>query len=375
MVATTYNISLGSGLTVIDNFRGAGSVVAPGGAVQVDTLKFDGAGMTAENMRIEQVEGGGLMITFDGIEGSNASVLLTDFYKGHLGNDLANPGVPYAFGNILFNGETETTRELDVQRTSDLWNTAQHKDALTFLNNSGSEFWGLDNSNDIILAGINSSIVHGGSGDDNIRGGKGADLIYGDDGRDVLKGGTGHDTILGGKGNDYMWGQNGNDTLNGETGTDRLYGGGGVDTLYGGGSADLLWGEGGNDRLFGGEGDDLLWGGQGNDKVDGAEGNDRLIGQEGHDRLTGGTGNDTFEFDTVWQSANGWHAVEDFAFAEDTILFRGLGDAPADFEAWFDAHVTQMGNNVRIEDDSSSAKVTLLGVDADDLSAGNFAWA
>lgn len=122
---------------------------------------------------------------------------------------------------------------------------------------------------DVIVAGVNSTLVEGssqddwiaagrscdtvdgGGGDDSLHGERGRDLLEGGDGEDSLDGGAWHDALDGGAGNDLLQGEAGMDTLDGGNGDDTLEGGKWHDLLIGGGGADVLQGGGGHDVLFG----------------------------------------------------------------------------------------------------------------------------
>jgi Ca2+-binding RTX toxin-like protein len=77
------------------------------------------------------------------------------------------------------------------------------------------------NSDDVLKAVVDDSIMYGFGGDDTVYGSKGSDVIYGNEG---------NDTIYAGAGNDFVFGGEGNDILDGGIGDDYLYGGQGDDT-------------------------------------------------------------------------------------------------------------------------------------------------
>ncbi|MDJ0389278.1 glycerophosphodiester phosphodiesterase family protein [Roseomonas sp. E05] len=223
----------------------------------------------------------------------------------------------------------------------------------------------------------------GGDVIDYIAGGNGADLIKGLGGNDVLLGGNGDDRLEGGEGNDGLYGQAGNDRLFGGAGDDRLFGddgddvldgGIGNDRLDGGAGADRLTGGEGNDVLLGGAGDDVLLGGAGADRLDGGadtdrleggEGNDVLIGGAGDDVLLGGAGADRF----VFAPGSGTDRINGFAPGQDRIDVSAYGFTG--FEAL--QIVAQSGRAViQLDADDS---ITLAGVEAASLSAGDFLFA
>ncbi len=207
----------------------------------------------------------------------------------------------------------------------------------------------------------------GGAGDDSLVGGKGDD---------TLDGGKGNDTLTGGDGNDILHGGAGDDTLNGGygIGKDTLYGGSGDDTLYGGGDKDTLYGGDGDDTLNGGDesGDtdfsnNTLYGGGGNDTLYGDYGNDTLYGGSGDDTLEGGWGFDTF----VFRAGDGNDTITDF-----WTDFRGRGGDKihlSGISGGFGAlDIRQDGDDAIIRYGAGGDTVTLLGVRAEFLDAGDF---
>lgn len=172
---------------------------------------------------------------------------------------------------------------------------------------------------------------------------------FGADGRQTLQGDAAANTLYGGADADVLHGGQGDDALYGETGADRLYGGEGRDTLIGGQGKDLLEGGADDDNLSGGAAGDVLRGGSGDDI---------LAGGEGADRLTGGADADLFVV------GNGRDTITDFDAGEgDLILLAG------DFD------LSAVLGNVRDTDDGALIRlgqansITLVGVDADDISA------
>ena len=156
---------------------------------------------------------------------------------------------------------------------------------------------------DVITAGDDGSVLHGGGGIDTIVGGAGGDHVHDDDGetpdRDVLRGGGGHDTIRYGGHLEPLHidlgasmaqapaaddlsdfenavGGHGDDVIRGSGAGNRLEGGGGRDHLLGLGGEDHLAGTGGDDRLDGGDGRDFLWGGADRDVLLPGPGDDQV---------------------------------------------------------------------------------------------------
>lgn len=210
----TFDIYRGDGKVTIENFGGVGRGWSPSSATiaELDTLKFDGAELTARNMQLTQI-GTDLEISFAGV--TDTSVILKNFRLDHLDN-LSS------IGNILFNGQTSIQDSLDVLNADAQINEVARNNIATFLNDLNNNVRGRDFSNDVI---------NGQGGDDVLSGLSGNDLLRGGSGNDCLFGGTGHDTLIGGSGHDTLFGGDGNDFLNGGTGNDRLGGGFGCDTF------------------------------------------------------------------------------------------------------------------------------------------------
>ena len=211
-----------------------------------------------------------------------------------------------------------------------------------------------------------------------------ADDLRGDAAANVLRGAEGNDFMDGRSGADRLIGDAGDDWMLGGAGADRLDGGTGRDTAsYGSSStglrADLQWaavntGDAAGDRyhsvenlmgtrfaddLRGDAGDNTLWGSLGNDLLDGRRGNDVLVG---------GAGDDIFLFD----AGDGRDWIADFGGnGNDRIDLRAVG-AWADFAALqASGDLTQVGANAVI-DLGGGSSVTLQGVDASTLHAGDF---
>lgn len=212
---------------------------------------------------------------------------------------------------------------------------------------------------DRMVGGASDDVMSGGGGRDTMLGGGGDDRLKGDAGADRLMGGAGADTLEGGAGGDRLFGQAGGDMLKGGAGADRLSGGGGRDKLIGGGGDDRLVGGGAGDRAVGGRGDDTLIGGAGADTLIGGGGADRIIGGGGPDRLTGGGGPDVF----VFAARDGADLVTDFR-ANDLIEIRSGAARFADLDI--------SGGDAGAVIAFGRAEVTLAGVAADALSAGDF---
>lgn len=300
-----------------------------------DSLRFEGAGMTAANMRMFQ-DGDDIVIRFDGVP--NLSVRLDNVWTDALDN---RPGVPYGF---IFEGETGVGDDFDTL----LWNTqaaqVARANTVTFLSDQDNTIAGRDGSDDVINGQGGNDVIEGLSGDDTLRGDAGGDRLVGGDGNDTLDGGPDGDALEGGPGNDriffdkhdVVFGDDGDDFMELRTagpmgGQASVYGGagndqilvqndlvfagdgndtvrlsmpgfGGLGTVHGEGGDDTITGGESPEQLFGGDGDDRIFGGEGNDVIDGGAGNDTLIGnaasaavgiaqlfgREGDDFLSGG---------------------------------------------------------------------------------------
>ncbi|MBB5756055.1 Ca2+-binding RTX toxin-like protein [Methylorubrum rhodinum] len=125
---------------------------------------------------------------------------------------------------------------------------------------------------------------------------------------------------------------------------------------------DTILGGDGNDTLVGGKGNDVLNGGAGSDTIDGGIGNDLIITGSGRDVVTGGTEADLF------QVGSGSTTITDFAvdFHLERIDLRGVV-AATDFSKLAVAD-TAAGAQITVADTT----ILLRGVEASDLSAGNF---
>lgn len=202
---------------------------------------------------------------------------------------------------------------------------------------------------DFLIEGDDTDIVFTGLDSDFVDGNGGSDLILAGRGDDTVLGGTGSDIIGGGRGDDTLRGDEGRDVVFGGRGDDALSGGGGRDLLIGGNGDDTVLGDGGFDRLFGGSGDDTLNGGA------------------GIDRLTGGSGDDVFVFEVG--SDRGF--VRDFEQGEDLI---DVSDYGFDSFAAFEARIEQGIFGARLKLAETDVAV-LVGVEASDLTAGDFVFA
>ncbi|MEH2046041.1 MAG: calcium-binding protein [Nostoc sp.] len=305
--------NLGDGTDTITDFGGIGKGTNPTAAViaEVDTIKFQGAGLTAQNLLLTQNDNN-LEITFEG--NADAIVILQNFKLENLENLKASGAKP-AFGNILFDGQNVITDSFNVLDSNSTDTSLGIKNTVTFLNDLNNNITGLEDSNDV---------VNGQGGNDKIDGLSGNDLLRGGAGDDTLIGGTGNDTLIGGTGNDSLVGNNllsggyGNDYLSisgyesfsypdyeynsRSSGKNTLNGGAGDDNLSASGSTgnNLLSGDDGNDNLSisgyykGGNYQDYDSRSSGKNTLNGGVGKDTLSagGSTGDNLLSGGDGND-----------------------------------------------------------------------------------
>ncbi|MFN6489643.1 calcium-binding protein [Nostoc sp. DedQUE03] len=294
-------------INIITDFGGVGKGTNPTAAViaEVDTIKFEGEGLTAQNLLMTQ-NGNNLEISFQGDTYTatrflGPKVILKNFKLENLENLKASGATP-AIGNIIFNGQTSITDSFNVLDANSTDTTIGIKNTVTFLNDLSNNIVGLDDSNDVINGQGGNDIIDGLSGNDLLRGGAGNDTLIGGAGNDTLVGGVGNESLVGG--NESLVGGTGNDYLNVEfsTGNNTLNGGAGDDTLNAGATS-------GNNLLFGGDGNDFLYASNvyssvspyiyypssSNNTLNGGAGNDTLNAQSpsGNNLLFGGDGNDS----------------------------------------------------------------------------------
>ncbi|MBC1222617.1 CSLREA domain-containing protein [Nostoc sp. UCD121] len=213
--------NLGDGVDTITDFGGLGKGSNLSAAIigQLDTLKFQGAGLTARNMLLTQ-NGNNLEVTFEGV--ADDKIILQNFALENLDN-LST------LGNILFDGQTKIRDSFDVSNANSTQSTIFNKNTVTFFNDLNNNVNGFDNSTDVINGQGGNDRIDGKSGNDLLRGGEGNDTLLGSLGNDSLFGGAGDDSLFGGAGNDSLLGGVGNDILIGGSGSDTLTGGSGYD--------------------------------------------------------------------------------------------------------------------------------------------------
>ncbi|BDI15284.1 hypothetical protein ANSO36C_10860 [Nostoc cf. commune SO-36] len=346
-----YNVNNGTEQPdIITDFGGIGKGTNPSATViaEVDTIKFVGGGLTAQNLVLTQ-NGTNLEIGFEGIGGYKVGsrqfqkitkVILQNFALENLDNLTKSTGATLNSGNILFNGQSSIQDSFDVFNANSTQSSVFRKNTVTFLNDLDNNVNGFDNSDDVI---------NGQGGDDIINGLSGNDLLRGGTGNDTLIGGVGDDTLVAGTRSDF--------NVNNSEGDDLLDGGDGNDTLFASGYQyyPLLYLEGydfrskGNNTLNGGAGDDtlsasgstgdsLLIGGDGNDSLN-ISGYSQLLYLEddfnsvssGNNTLNGGAGDDTLSAsgskgDNLLSGGNGNDSVsisggEDYSSNEDFFSF------------------------------------------------------
>ncbi|MEH2212325.1 MAG: calcium-binding protein [Nostoc sp.] len=291
-----------SNTDTITDFGGVGKGVTPSAAViaEVDTIKFQGAGLTAQNLLLTQ-NGSNLEITFEGVGGAAGTKVILENFKLENLDNLPATSSRSAIGNILFDGQTSIADSFDVFDANSTQTNLFNKNTVTFLNNLDNNITGLDNSNDVVNGQGGNDKIDGKSGNDLLRGGTGNDTLIGGEGDDSLNGGEGNDFLNGGEGDDFLNGGTGNDLLYGDAGDDSLLGGTGNDSLLGGTGNDTLLGGTENDTLFGGSGDDRLTVGSSN--LDTLGGDQLLYGDDGNDTLSASGYEIRYE-DTYYTSGN-----------------------------------------------------------------------
>ncbi|MBE9030937.1 calcium-binding protein [filamentous cyanobacterium LEGE 11480] len=184
-------VTIGAGTTLdIVNFTGVGQGITPTAATleTLDTIQFNGTGLTAENLVLTQV-GNELKLSFEG--NRDTQVVLQDFVLDQLDNIPTNGGV----GNIIFDGESEIQDSFDVVNADDNRSRVFNRNTVTFLNDLDNDTRGFANSDDVINGQGGNDILRGLSGDDILRGGLGADVLRGGRGADVLIGGADDDVL------------------------------------------------------------------------------------------------------------------------------------------------------------------------------------
>lgn len=189
-----FTVRLGDGIDTITDFGSVGTGVNPStdAAAEIDTLKFEGAGLTARNMLLAQ-DGSDLLINFEGVD--DTGLILQNFALENLENLRTTTGASVDIGNALFDRQKGFQDSFDVFNADQQSDSVFHPNSVTFLNDLDNDTSGFDNSNDVI---------NGQGGNDNIEGLSGDDLLRGGTGDDTLVGGFGKDTLIGGSGSDVF---------------------------------------------------------------------------------------------------------------------------------------------------------------------------
>ncbi|MCF2151994.1 calcium-binding protein [Desmonostoc muscorum LEGE 12446] len=338
----------------ITDFGGVGKGTNPTAAViaEVDTLTFQGAGLTAKNLLLTQ-NGKNLEISFSGVFSPN-KLILENFALENLENLSKSTGAAVDLGNILFNGQTTITDSFDVFNANSTQSTIFNLNTVTFLNDLDNNVNGFDNSDDVINGQGGNDIIDGKSGNDLLRGSAGNNTLNGGAGNDTLNVDSllGDNLLSGGDGNDFLfasgyqyesgsfYGPQKDDLL--LLGNNTLNGGAGNDTLSASGSK-------GDNLLSGGDGNDFLdisgylYGGSnpyfssstnsvssGNNTLNGGTGDDTLSagGSRGDNLLSGGDGNDFLDISGYENQGSDYYY--DYRSLGNNTLNGGAGDDTLD---------------------------------------------
>ncbi|MEH2180240.1 beta strand repeat-containing protein [Nostoc sp.] len=351
----------------IADFGAVGKGTNPTAAAigEVDTLTFQGAGLTAKNLLLTQ-NGNNLEITFSGVFGGR-KLILENLALENLENLSKSTGATVDLGNILFYGQTTITDSFDVFNANSTQNTIFNKNTVTFLNDLSNNVNGFDNSDDVINGQGGDDIIDGKSGNDLLRGGAGNNTLNGGAGNDTLNVDylLGDNLLFGGDGNDFLFASGyqynsgplytynllllGNNTLNGGAGNDTLSARGskGDNLLFGGNGNDFLDISGyesgdvgeyyytstnsvasGNNTLNGGAGDDTLGasGSRGDNLLSGGDGNDFLNISGNQNRGGGYYNDDSSSGNNTLNGGAGDDTLDASGSTGDNLLFGGDGD-------------------------------------------------
>ncbi|MDZ7950505.1 calcium-binding protein [Nostoc sp. DedQUE09] len=358
------------GTDIISDFGGIGKGVTPSAAViaEVDIIKFDGSGFTAQNLLLTQ-NGSNLEITFEDVDVSDAKVILQNFNLENLENLKASGATP-AIGNILFDGQTSITDNFNVLDANSTETNLGIKNTVTFLNDLSNNITGLDNSNDVVNGQGGNDKIDGLSGNDILRGGVGNDTLIGGVGNDTLIGDAGNNSLIGGAGDDYL-------NVNYSEGNNLLSSGDGNDYLFASGDYNEYRGSFsfgnpiiGNNTLNGGAGNDFFYANYsaGNNTFNGDAGDDRLYVDysTGNNLLSGGTGNDSLSVSGFSDGGGGGFFKRYYGTGNNTLN----GDAGDDY---LDARYTTGNNTLNggigddyLDVDNSEGNNLLSGGDGND---------
>lgn len=211
-----------------------------------------------------------------------------------------------------------------------------------------------------------------------------ADRIYRVDDRGLLALSAFDDSFQGGIRADKVQGSDGDDTIATLGGADWVFGGDGDDTIDGGKGADIVSGGNGNDRLDGGAGNDFLFDSGDGALISGGDGADTLIGSDASGAsimMEGGSGADLFglvaatdaELDVLATigdfDRNQGDKIDLSHLRTNTGGVLTLSDLTITGEenAVIDLSGLKTAGGARV-----AGSVTLLGIDAEALVAGDF---
>ncbi|MEO0534124.1 MAG: hypothetical protein AAF215_09685 [Cyanobacteria bacterium P01_A01_bin.123] len=164
---------------------------------EVDTLKFVGAGHTADKMQLTQ-RGPDLAISF---KGKKTQVTLKNFALDQLENLPAqNQSSTERLGNITFSDANTVRDSFDVFNADFQTNRIWNRNHVTFLNGLDNTVEGFNDSNDVINGQGGNDVIKGLGGNDRLRGNNGNDRLIGSMSKilrapevDQLEGGAGAD--------------------------------------------------------------------------------------------------------------------------------------------------------------------------------------
>ena len=203
----TFDFGRNVGTRIVTDFGGlgtGGNILLPRPEIleEVDILRFQGEGLTAANLLLDQ-QGDDLHVNFEGID--DVKVILQTFDQTDLENHeyIINGERDRALGNIQFDGQTEVTNTIDViSANQHNVSTVLHPNVATFHTDGDNEIQGFDAKAD--FDGISNDIINAQDGNDVVRGLAGDDILRGGDGNDTLIGGFGNDQLTGGAGADIF---------------------------------------------------------------------------------------------------------------------------------------------------------------------------
>lgn len=225
-------INLGDGIDIITGFTGigTGSDPATGKVIKADVLRFEGVGLTAQNLRLTNI-GKDVKVSFEGVPKTGAIIKKVGVDK--IDNLRKSNGAAADAGNILFTAQSQIEDQFDVFDAKSRQRVVFTKNSVTFLNDLKNKVNGLNLSDDVINAQRGNDKISGLSGDDVLRGGQGKDKLNGGAGQDTLKGEGGKDVLNGGWDDDLLIGGGGADRFLFEVSASVSFSKMGVDTITG----------------------------------------------------------------------------------------------------------------------------------------------